>query len=124
MTPTGVAAAVVLVEPAAFEHDADVAEDLLELSTTGRADGERIVGKRLHDLEVIFAVSASVFVCGHGVVPRKVVSVDRRGASSPLALGVAECQHTGSFTMHRSLSELVLSTPGGVGVRTNREEPR
>ncbi len=58
-------AAVGLVEAAALEGDADVAEHLAQRAAARGAFGEGVVGERLHDFERLAAVLAAVFVGGH-----------------------------------------------------------
>jgi hypothetical protein len=58
-------AAVGLVEPAPFEHDADTAEDLAHRRPTGGALVQWLVLERLDDIEVVRTVVAAVFVGGH-----------------------------------------------------------
>src|SRR3546814_19994812 len=65
------AAAVVLVEAAALERDADAAEHLAQVAPAGLAGAEGIVGEGLHDREVLTAALAPVLVGGHArLLPR------------------------------------------------------
>ena len=61
-------AAVRLVEAAALEDDADVPEDLAHRGSTGGAVGQRVVVKRLDEVEVLLAAVAVVFVGGQASI--------------------------------------------------------
>jgi len=91
--------AVVLVETASLQDDADWGEHLAEFTGAIRTNGEWVVGKRLNLLEVLPAGSAGVLVGRHSCscAPRRVPRRTRRSRGAGAASWHSRCPSANSI---------------------------